>query len=177
MRKFAHWQRFYLPVDNDLPYGVDCRKKRPVPAGGLWYHQVMNSGRGPVWLGAEYRAIDGLLLNVMSVPAVQGSGFYESKPSCRERLVSGLFALAASIIVTVAYHAGSMELQGPKTDRNLQSSRQTRLPSSRFSRFRLFSRLAFYLFVPEIVVLFCPDPIDGSGPHGFKDPSAPMVPT
>jgi hypothetical protein len=66
------------------------------------------------WIGAAYGTIDGLLLNVMPVLAVQGPGFYASNPSWRQRVGRGLLALAASLAVTVAYHAGYTEFHGPK---------------------------------------------------------------
>jgi hypothetical protein len=66
------------------------------------------------WIGLVYGVIDGLFLNVMPVLAVQGPRFYESSPSWKERLVRGLFALAASLVVTVAYHSGYAEFLGPK---------------------------------------------------------------
>ena len=66
------------------------------------------------WIGLVYGVIDGLLLNVMPVLAVQGPRFYESSPSWKERIMRGLIALAASVVVTVAYHAGYTEFLGPK---------------------------------------------------------------
>jgi hypothetical protein len=66
------------------------------------------------WTGAAYGTIDGLLLNVMPVLAVQGPGFYAAGPSWKERLARGLLALAASLLVTVSYHAGYAEFHGPK---------------------------------------------------------------
>lgn len=66
------------------------------------------------WVGLVYGVTDGLLLNVMPVLAVQGARFYEASPSWKERLVRGLIALAASIVVTVAYHSGYTEFHGPK---------------------------------------------------------------
>lgn len=66
------------------------------------------------WIGLAYGVIDGLLLNVMPVLAVLGARFYEQRPAWTERLVRGLIALAASILVTVAYHAGYTEFHGPK---------------------------------------------------------------
>jgi membrane protease YdiL (CAAX protease family) len=48
------------------------------------------------------------------VLAVQGPGFHASKPPWKERLGRGLLALAASLAVTVAYHAGYAEFRGPK---------------------------------------------------------------
>ena len=50
----------------------------------------------------------------MPVLAVLGARFYESSPSWKERLVRGLIALAASVVVTVAYHSGYTEFHGPK---------------------------------------------------------------
>ena len=67
-----------------------------------------------LWIGLVYGVIDGLLLNVMPVFAVQGPRFYESTPSWKERLVRGLIALAASVVVTVAYHSGYREFHGTK---------------------------------------------------------------
>jgi hypothetical protein len=66
------------------------------------------------WIGLVYGVIDGLLLNVMPVLFVQGPTFYESSPSWKGRLARGFIALAASVVVTVAYHAGYTEFQGPK---------------------------------------------------------------
>lgn len=66
------------------------------------------------WIGVVYGVIDGLLLNVMPVLAVVGARFYEQRPSWKVRLVRGVIALAASIVVTVAYHAGYTEFHGPK---------------------------------------------------------------
>lgn len=65
------------------------------------------------WVGLAYGVIDGLLLNVFPVLAVQGAGFFERRPSRRVRLQRGLFALAASLAVTVAYHLGYTEFRGP----------------------------------------------------------------
>jgi hypothetical protein len=66
------------------------------------------------WVGVVYGTIDGLLLNVMPALAVLGAGFFASRPSGRERLVRGLAALAASVVVTVAYHLGYVEFHGAK---------------------------------------------------------------
>jgi len=66
------------------------------------------------WVGTVYGTLDGLLLNVVPVLAVQGSAFYETPQPWRKRLVLGLFALGASILLTVAYHAGYTEFRGPK---------------------------------------------------------------
>lgn len=67
-----------------------------------------------VWMGLLYGMTDALLLTVMPVFFVQGPGFYESSPSWKERLMPGLIALIASIVVTVAYHSGYTEFQGTK---------------------------------------------------------------
>lgn len=66
-----------------------------------------------IWVGLMYGAIDGLLLNVMPVLAVQRAWSGETPPSRKERLIRGLLALAASIFVTVAYHLGFTEFHGP----------------------------------------------------------------
>jgi hypothetical protein len=67
-----------------------------------------------IWFGLAYGTVDGLLLNVMPVLAVQGAGVYASRPSWKERLARGLLGLAASVFVTVAYHAGYTEFHGAK---------------------------------------------------------------
>lgn len=66
------------------------------------------------WVGLVYGAVDALFLNVMPVLAVLGPGFYESNPSWKERIARGFIALAASMAVTVAYHSGYTEFQGPQ---------------------------------------------------------------
>jgi len=65
------------------------------------------------WVGLAYGVIDGLLLNVLPVLAVQGAAFFEGQPPRGVRLQRGLFALAASLTVTVAYHLGYTEFHGP----------------------------------------------------------------
>lgn len=65
------------------------------------------------WIGLAYGVIDGLLLNVFPVLAVQGAGFFEGQPPRGVRLRRGLLALAASLAVTVAYHLGYTEFHGP----------------------------------------------------------------
>jgi hypothetical protein len=64
------------------------------------------------WIGLVYGITDGLLLNVFPVLAVQGAGFFEGQPLRSVRLQRGLFALAASLVVTVAYHLGYTEFHG-----------------------------------------------------------------
>ena len=56
-----------------------------------------------------YGAIDGLLLNVMPVLAVRQIWVAETDPSRRQRIIRGLLTLAASILVTTAYHLGYAE--------------------------------------------------------------------
>jgi hypothetical protein len=66
-----------------------------------------------LWIGLTYGVIDGFLLNVMPVLAVQRIWLAEINPSRQQRLTRGLLALAASIFVTVAYHLGYTEFHGP----------------------------------------------------------------
>ncbi len=65
------------------------------------------------WVGLAYGVTDALLLNVFPVLAVQGAGFFEQQPSRSVRLKRGVVALAASLTLTVAYHLGYTEFQGP----------------------------------------------------------------
>jgi hypothetical protein len=67
-----------------------------------------------LWIGLVYGVVDAFLLNVMPVLAIQGPKFYESGSSWKVRLARGLIALAASVVITVAYHAGYTEFHGPK---------------------------------------------------------------
>ena len=64
------------------------------------------------WVGLAYGAVDGLLLNVFPVLAVQGASFFESQPPMQSRLIRGLLALVASLAMTVLYHLGYTEFQG-----------------------------------------------------------------
>jgi hypothetical protein len=66
-----------------------------------------------IWVGLMYGAIDGLLLNVMPVLVVQRVWSGDDNPSRQQRIIRGLLALAASILVTVAYHLGYTEFHGP----------------------------------------------------------------
>jgi hypothetical protein len=66
-----------------------------------------------LWIGLAYGAVDGMLLNVMPVLAVQRIWIGETNPSRGQRLARGLLGLAASIFVTVAYHSGYTEFHGP----------------------------------------------------------------
>jgi hypothetical protein len=65
------------------------------------------------WVGLVYGVIAGLLLNVLPVLAVQGASFFESQPTLQSRLGRGMFALIASLAITVTYHLGYAEFQGP----------------------------------------------------------------
>ena len=65
-----------------------------------------------VWAGLAYGVIDGLLLNVFPVLAVQGASFFDSKPPPQLRFFSGLLALVASLAITVIYHLGYSGFQG-----------------------------------------------------------------
>jgi hypothetical protein len=64
------------------------------------------------WVGLAYGAVDGLLLNVFPVLAVQGASFFESRPPVQSRLIRGGLALGASLALTVIYHLGYTEFQG-----------------------------------------------------------------
>jgi hypothetical protein len=64
------------------------------------------------WAGLAYGVIDGPLLNVFPVLAVQGASFFDPKPPLQSRLVLGLLALVASLAITVIYHLGYSESQG-----------------------------------------------------------------
>lgn len=64
------------------------------------------------WVGLAYGAVDGLLLNVFPVLAVQRASFFASRPPVQSRLLRGLLALAASLAMTVIYHLGYTEFQG-----------------------------------------------------------------
>jgi hypothetical protein len=63
------------------------------------------------WIGLVYGSIDALLLNVLPVLAVGGPPHAVRGPLQR-RLAQGLLCLVASLLVTVAYHAGFVEFQG-----------------------------------------------------------------
>ena len=64
------------------------------------------------WVGLAYGAVDGLLLSVFPVLAVQGAPFYEAQPPLQSRLTRGVLALGASLMMTVIYHLGYTEFQG-----------------------------------------------------------------
>jgi hypothetical protein len=90
-----------------LLWNIQGQPASAVPEGGQLILAL-------AWMGLVYGVVDGLFLNVMPVLVAQGPGFYESSPSWKERLKRGLLALAASVVVTVAYHAGYTEFVGPR---------------------------------------------------------------
>lgn len=65
-----------------------------------------------LWLGFAYGITDALLLNVMPVLAIQ-AGFSNAEwtSSAAGTIGLGLLALAASLVVTLAYHLGYKEFQ------------------------------------------------------------------
>jgi hypothetical protein len=65
-----------------------------------------------IWVGLVYGAVDGLLLNVFPVLAVQGASFFESRPTLQSRLLRGSLALVASLAISVIYHLGYAEFRG-----------------------------------------------------------------
>jgi hypothetical protein len=65
-----------------------------------------------IWFGVVYGVIDALFLNVLPVLAVQGAGFWDSRPTWSQLLVRGLLGLAASAIIAGAYHFGFSEFRG-----------------------------------------------------------------
>jgi hypothetical protein len=78
-----------------------------VPQGGQLTFAI-------AWFGVMYGMIDGLLLNVMPVLAVQGPPLPAVNLPRRPQLARGVLALVASVFVTVAYHLGYAEFQGRK---------------------------------------------------------------
>jgi hypothetical protein len=65
------------------------------------------------WLGVVYGAADALLLSVVPVLAVYGTRSPEEMRTGGSRLRWGAIALAASLLVTAAYHLGFAEFRGP----------------------------------------------------------------
>lgn len=64
------------------------------------------------WTGVAYGVMDALLLNVVPVLAVGGPPADMPEATRGARLRQGLVALAASLLVTAAYHAGYTEFHG-----------------------------------------------------------------
>jgi hypothetical protein len=66
-----------------------------------------------IWLGIVYGLVDALLLNVLPVlatwRALTQRGWTDRWPG---RFATGVLAVAASLIVTAAYHLGYPEFQG-----------------------------------------------------------------
>ena len=77
-----------------------------VPEGGQLFLAL-------AWIGLLYGATDGLFLNVMPVLAVERALPRRADSSRGRRLLRGLLALSASLFVSVAYHLGYAEFQGP----------------------------------------------------------------
>jgi hypothetical protein len=66
-----------------------------------------------VWLGVVYGTVDALLLNVVPVLAVwRASALLGHLTTWVSKIVTGVIALAASIVVTAAYHLGYAEFRG-----------------------------------------------------------------
>lgn len=65
-----------------------------------------------VWLGLIYGLLDGLLLNVLPVLALDQLGSVAS--GIRVHLGRAAIALGASLLVTAAYHLGYREYRGPQ---------------------------------------------------------------
>lgn len=65
-----------------------------------------------LWMGLVYGAVDGVFLNVMPVLAVRRARPPAADGSARSRLGRGAMALAASLLVTAAYHLGYAEFRG-----------------------------------------------------------------
>lgn len=110
MRKVfrRHWTRGLvggIAVGAILIRGVAAQPASGTPEGG---HLAL----ALVWLGVVYGAIDGLLLNVAPVLIVyQAMGAKPEGWLFQAR--RALLALAASLLVTAAYHLGYAEFQGP----------------------------------------------------------------
>lgn len=78
----------------------------PPTEGFSFYVQV-------VWLGIVYAIADAMLLSVMPILAVEGAFAGTAKTrSWSRRLAVGVSALAASALVTAAYHWGFPEFRG-----------------------------------------------------------------
>jgi hypothetical protein len=66
------------------------------------------------WLGLVYGAADAMLLSVIPVLMLYGTRSAETLSHPARRLGWGLVALAGSLLVTAAYHAGFAEFRGPE---------------------------------------------------------------
>jgi hypothetical protein len=65
-----------------------------------------------VWFGIVYGVVDALLLSVLPVLALYGTRHESEMKRPMARLKWGAIALAGSILVTAAYHAGFSEFRG-----------------------------------------------------------------
>ena len=66
------------------------------------------------WLGLVYGAADAMLLSVIPVLMLYGARSAAALNRPARRLGWGLAALAGSLLVTAAYHAGFAEFRGPQ---------------------------------------------------------------
>lgn len=68
-----------------------------------------------LWLGVVYGTVDALLLSVLPILATwrafSALGWTETWPG---KVLVGILAMAASLLVTAAYHLGYTEFQGPQ---------------------------------------------------------------
>jgi hypothetical protein len=90
-----------------LVRGVMAQPPSPRPEGSHLLFAL-------AWLGLLYGAIDALLLNVIPVLVVYRSMGAKTDGSWVLRAQWALAALAASLLVTAAYHLGYAEFQGPR---------------------------------------------------------------
>jgi hypothetical protein len=66
------------------------------------------------WLGLVYGVADAILLSIIPVLMLYGTRSGETLSRPGRRLGWGLAALAGSLLVTAAYHAGFAEFRGPQ---------------------------------------------------------------
>ncbi len=120
---FAHWSEVDIQglIVRHWPWGV----VGAVIFGAFVVRNVLSQPAYPqpqglelafdlVWFGLVYGALDALLLSVMPVlatwQAFSSLGWTANWPG---RLAVGAAALAASLLVTAAYHLGYPEFRGP----------------------------------------------------------------
>lgn len=105
---FDHWRLGLIGVamaTSLLMFNIKGYPVSAVPEG-------MQLVAAILWIGLIYGVIDGLLLNVMPVLVVKNIWSGQVNLSRYERITHGLFALAASIFVTLVYHFGYTEFHG-----------------------------------------------------------------
>ncbi len=80
----------------------------PSPQGGELVFDLL-------WLGVVYGTVDALLLSVLPILATwrafSALGWTKTWP---EKVMVGILAMVASLLVTAAYHLGYTEFQGPQ---------------------------------------------------------------